>query len=93
VVEQGDRNVISSASKWINSADKISSVEDLWQALCTAYLARPNSYVILDAPDELENPKMLISLLQAFVKAGCRLLVTSRDIPDLRNALATAKQV
>jgi len=93
VVEQGDENVILSVSKWINSADKISSEEDLWQGFCTACLTQPNTYLILAAPDELENPKMLVSLFQPFVTAGCRLLVTSRDVPDLKNALGKAKQV
>ena len=93
VVERGDQNVILSVSKWINSADKISSVEDLWQAFCAACLTQPNTYLILDAPDELENPKMLVGLFQPFVMAGCRLLVTSRDVPDLKNALGQAKRV
>ncbi|KAK7962817.1 uncharacterized protein PG986_003642 [Apiospora aurea] len=43
--------------------------------------------LVLDGPDELESPKDIKAILPPFVKAHCRILMTSRDLPEIRAAL------
>ena len=51
-----------------------------------------NAYLTLDAPDELEI-KQIVSRFKSFVGAGCRVVVTSRDHPDLRETFSAARQI
>lgn len=46
--------------------------------------------LILDGPDELENVKDTKAIIAPFVKANCNILITSRDIPEIRSTLTTA---
>jgi hypothetical protein len=39
--------------------------------------------VVLDGPDELANPQDLKAILSPFIKASCRILVTSSDLPEI----------
>ncbi|KAH6891489.1 ankyrin repeat-containing domain protein [Thelonectria olida] len=68
----------------------IKMLTDMVVTLCEL---APSTYLILDAPDELEAPKRLISIFQTFAAAGCRVLVTSRDTPDLRHDLSIANKM
>lgn len=51
------------------------AVENLAQAFLSAALTQKDIFLVLDAPDELESPKEVVSLLQSFVKAGCKVCV------------------
>ncbi|KAK8075334.1 hypothetical protein PG997_009997 [Apiospora hydei] len=46
--------------------------------------------LIFDGPDELESPKDIKAILHPFVKAYCRILMTSRDLPEIRAAMPMA---
>lgn len=53
------------------------------------------TYLILDAPDELDaldeldTPVGIITLFQNLIAAGYSVLITSRDTPELRKAFST----
>lgn len=93
VVECGDKSVISTLNQHRLSMDQSPSLQAFAQAFSTVCAVQGRTYVVLDAPDELENPKELLALCHSFVEVGCRVLVTSRDVPDLRDVLQTATQI
>ncbi|KAL1641063.1 hypothetical protein SLS58_006335 [Diplodia intermedia] len=93
LAEQGDSAVLSELNKQRQSIGRNFSTESLAQALHTTCLNHKNIFLVLDAPDELEHPKEIVSLLQAFAEAGCKVCVTSRDIPEVRGPLSAAKHI
>ncbi|TLD11357.1 hypothetical protein PgNI_06501 [Pyricularia grisea] len=46
--------------------------------------------LVIDGPDEMESPPVLKSILASFIKSNCRMMVTSREIPEIRAALSLA---
>ena len=46
--------------------------------------------LVIDGLDELESPTDMKAILGSFVKANCRTLVTSRDLPEIRSVLTMA---
>jgi hypothetical protein len=91
MIEPGREEAVEVLRNCRNELPSEPKASDLSRAF-TEICSKRKVYLILDAPDELEN-KEVISRLHSFVDAGCRVLVTSRDHPDLREALSTAKQV
>ncbi|KAH7150354.1 ankyrin repeat-containing domain protein [Dactylonectria estremocensis] len=65
----------------------------LFEMIVTLCELAPPTYLILDAPDELDSPNEIMTILQRFSASGCRVLVTSRDTPDLRHALSAANNI
>ncbi|KAJ7078559.1 ankyrin repeat-containing domain protein [Mycena belliarum] len=53
-------------------------------------LRRGETYIVLDALDELEDRKILLPILGDLVHAGCYIFATSRPIPDIEHVLASA---
>lgn len=51
------------------------------------------TFLLLDAPDELDKPKELLEQIQSFVDAGCWVLVTGRNIPDIRGAVRAPREI
>jgi hypothetical protein len=91
VVEHDTEEAISVLLKRRNERSR-PKPGDLSLALAEVCRKQKKTYLILDAPDELET-RQIVSRLQSFVDAGCRVLVTSRDQPDLREAFQTARQI
>lgn len=91
VIEHGSEESISVLLKCRSESSSRQKPGDLSLAFAEV-CSKQKTYLILDAPDELET-KQIVSRLQYFVGAGCRVLVTSRDHPDLREAFPTARQI
>lgn len=70
------------------------SSKDFSDALKVACADR-HFVLVLDGPDEMENPRELKTILVPFINANCSVLVTSRDTPEIRSILnqATAMEV
>jgi hypothetical protein len=92
VVERGDRNVVSFLSSSRSAMGTAASAQDLAKSYSTA-CQHQRTFLVLDAPGELDKPKELLAHLHSFVEAGCWVLVMSRDIPDVRGTLQTARQI
>jgi hypothetical protein len=92
VVEHGSKEGISVLLKRRNELCTTPKPEDLSLAFAEVCCKQKKTYLILDAPDELET-KQIVSRLQSFVNAGCKVLVTSRYHPDLSEAFSNAKQI
>ncbi|CAG9977300.1 unnamed protein product [Clonostachys byssicola] len=43
--------------------------------------------IVMDGPDELESPKDLGPILDPFIKSHSRIFISSRDLPEIRDAL------
>ena len=89
LVGQGDDQLVSTLKKSCKDPAKLANVKDLAQIVAEACALRL-TYLVIDGPDELDDPDGLISLLPSFVNAGCRVFVTSRDLPNIRRKLGTA---
>lgn len=71
---------------------RLRNIKDLAHLFATACALRP-IYLIVDGLDELNDPNGLLCHFQLFVEAGCRVLVTSRDLPNIRNKLDIADKM
>ncbi|KAK7420387.1 hypothetical protein QQX98_002810 [Neonectria punicea] len=93
LIDHAEEGIISTMVEFQSEAKGEPDVKVLSDMIATLCKLGPPTYLILDAPDELDAPKEIMVLLQRFAGAGCRILVTSRDTPDLRNALSTANHM
>ena len=50
-------------------------------------------YVVLDALDEFNDRRTLFPVLKEAVKSGVKMFATSRDLPDIRDALHNDRHV
>ncbi|CAH0042647.1 unnamed protein product [Clonostachys rhizophaga] len=46
-----------------------------------------NVVIVMDGPDELENPKDLGPILDPFLKSYSRIFISGRELPEIRDAL------
>ena len=69
------------------------SLKELSRILSEVIRAKANTYLIVDALDELADRKVLIPILRDLAKAGIKVFVTSRDIPDIRDAFRTERNI
>ncbi|KPM36024.1 hypothetical protein AK830_g10546 [Neonectria ditissima] len=93
LINQVEEGVISTLIEFQSEAKGEPDVKIISDMIVTSCRLGPPMYLILDAPDELDAPKEIMALLQKFSGAGCKILVTTRDTPDLRNALSTASSM
>jgi hypothetical protein len=70
-------------------SSRLASSKDLYYILDTI-CSSEQVVIVFDAPDELENVKDMITILSPFTKNNCRILVTSRDLPEIRSSLTLA---
>jgi len=59
-------------------------LNDLIDILCKISQMSPGSFIILDGLDEFADRKKLLTLLPKVVTSGVKILVTSRDLADIR---------
>jgi hypothetical protein len=69
------------------------SLKELSRALSDVARVKLNAYLIIDALDEFDDRKALIPILRELGKAGIKIFVTSRDIPDIRDAFHTERNL
>lgn len=90
VVAIADDETVALVSLNINEPNKATRISSLCEAFSQVCSRPTNMVLVLDAVDELDNPSRLLSWLRAFADSGCKILVTSRDHPDIRKSLSTA---
>lgn len=78
--------ITSSRGRLVSS--RLASSRDLSDALDTV-CANQKVVLVFDGLDELELGKDVKAILSPFIKADCRILVTSRDLPEIRSSLGT----
>jgi hypothetical protein len=69
------------------------SLKELSQILLEVAQVKANVFLIIDALDELGDHKALIPILCNLSDAGIKVFVTSRDIPDIQDALHTERNL
>jgi hypothetical protein len=69
------------------------SLKELSQLLSDVTQAKANVYLIIDALDELDDRKAFIPILRELARIGIKVFVTSRDIPDIRDAFRTQRNI
>lgn len=90
-ITKGDQTVVDAISSFRSqrpSTDTASlkGLTDIWDSV----LSLQPLILIIDGPDELDKPTMLKPVLAPFVKSNCRILVTSRYLPEIGAALPEA---
>jgi hypothetical protein len=62
-------------------------LKDLTKAFLGVCSALQGSFLVVDGLDELEDRKDLLPILILASSTGLKVLVTSRDVPDIRHSL------
>ena len=93
VVEQGDGKIVSYLyAKRHSISSRSSTPKEIAQIMAQLPLNRP-IYLVFDGLDEVKSPKTVASWLMFLVKASFRVLVTSRDHPDICTAFNHAATI
>ncbi|KAK3315417.1 ankyrin repeat-containing domain protein [Apodospora peruviana] len=94
VVQQVDAETISGLIKFCPDPEKLQSTRGVGEVLAKACEIQKNVFLILDGPDELREPGEILECLKELtsINSGCRVLVTSRNIPQVRNILDFAQE-
>ena len=92
ILHQGSRHQVSLLEQCCKHSTT-PSLKELSMTLSDTARLNKNTFIVVDALDEFEDRKSLIPILQGLAKAeaGFKVLVTSRDIPDIRDAFQTEK--
>ncbi|KAG8525700.1 uncharacterized protein KY384_000460 [Bacidia gigantensis] len=69
------------------------SIKELTKILSDVVDVSKYIYLVVDALDEFEDRKTLLPILHQLARVGIRVFITSRDIPDIRNALPAATKL
>lgn len=85
--------MISNLKEYSNDPRKLRSLKDISTIIAKAFSLHDKPFLVIDALDELNNSEGLLPYFQSFVDAGCRVLVTSRDIPSIRSKLHMASSI
>ena len=62
------------------------SLNELAEILSETVRLNNNVYLVVDALDEFRDRRLMVPLLQRLSRTGLKVLITSRDIPDIRDA-------
>ena len=69
------------------------TVEELVDIFSKALQMIPDSFLVLDGLDEFTERKRLLGLVPQILETGSNVLVTSRDIPDIRAYFANYQMI
>ena len=89
VLHTGSRHQVSLLEQCKQS--NTPSLKELSMTLSNTARLNKNTFIVVDALDEFEDRKSLMTILRGLAKAGIKVLVTSRDIPDIRDVFQTEK--
>lgn len=67
------------------------SIKELSKILSEVVKLEVDTFLIVDALDEFEDRRTLLPILRRLSEDGVRVLVTSRDIPDIRDSFRAEK--
>ena len=85
VVQVGNSEQVSCLERLRRSSNN-PSLNELTQVLSETVRLNNGIYLVVDALDELRDRRLLIPVLQRLSRTGLKVLITSRDIPDIRDA-------
>ncbi|KAJ9606743.1 hypothetical protein H2200_008752 [Cladophialophora chaetospira] len=92
MLDQKCETVVPILSKHLQKGFSVPKVEELLSAF-KEVCSQSKFYLVFDAPDKLDSSQFILSQVPVLVQAGCRVLVTSRDHPDVRKALGFGRSL
>ena len=92
IVEKGSSNQLALLGQYCKDSDA-PTLKELSRILAEVVQLSDNTWLVIDALDELDDRKTLIPIIQRLTKAGARVLVMSRNIPDIRDAFQSEKNL
>ena len=85
VVKAGNSEQVSCLERLCRNSNS-PSLNELTEILSETASLNNGIYLVVDALDEFGDRRLLIPVLQRLSRTGLKILVTSRDIPDIRDA-------
>lgn len=89
VIEQADEGLLLAMKQLCADPAKQSTPAGLAELFAAACELK-STYLIVDGPDEVPKAEGLLPYLPFFVGAGCKIMVTSRDLSHIRKHMGTA---
>ncbi|PIG80206.1 ankyrin repeat-containing protein [Aspergillus arachidicola] len=89
VIEQADEGLLLAMKQLCADTPKQSTPAGLTELFAAACELK-STYLIVDSPDEVPKAEGLLSYLTFFVGAGCKVMVTSRDLSHIRKHMCAA---
>ncbi|GMG15260.1 unnamed protein product [Aspergillus oryzae] len=89
VIEQADEGLLLAMKQLCADPAKQSTPAGLAELFAAACELK-STYLIVDGPDEVPKAEGLLPYLPFFVGAGCKIMVTSRDLRHIRKHMGTA---
>lgn len=83
VIEQAGEEVVAQIKAAMANPIKRTIETDIRDILALACSLHP-TYLIIDAPDELDYPKRLLAHVQPLVDCKARILIMSREVFDMK---------
>ena len=69
------------------------SLNELTQILSETVRLNNGIYLVVDALDEFRDRRLLVPVLQRLSTTGLKILITSRDIPDIQEAFRSERSL
>ena len=85
VVKVGNSEQVSCLERLCRSSIS-PSINELTQILSETARLNNGIYLVVDALDEFRDRRLLVPVLQRLSRTGLKILVTSREMPDIRDA-------
>ena len=85
VVKLGNSKQVSFLERLCGSSNN-PSLNELTQILSETVRLNNGIYLVIDALDEFGDRRLLVPVLQRLSRTGLKIWITSRDIPDIRDA-------
>jgi hypothetical protein len=92
LLEQGDADVVSQLKSFCADPSKLRSAKEVAEIFSTVCSLR-RTYLVIDALDEADEQNLILSHLQPLINTGTRILVMSRDLPNIRKRLDLADKM
>lgn len=83
LVEQAGEDVVMQIKAALSDPIKRTKEADLCKILAQACSLHP-TYLVIDAPDELDKPRRLLAHMQPLVDCNAHVLITSREISEMK---------
>lgn len=92
IVDQGSGEMLSTLKESCGDPSALQNANQVVQLLVLAASVQP-IYLVVDGLDELKTPNELLGHILELAKSEIHILVTSRDLPQIRKKLDTAIQL
>jgi hypothetical protein len=92
IIDQGSGEILSSLKESCGDPSTLQNAKQVVQLLVLAASVQP-IHLVVDGLDELKTPSELLGHILELAKSEIHILITSRDLPQIRKKMSTAIQL